>query len=208
MTNKPRRKRSKALYREGTCFFVPLHKVVRFEGRWIRSVDPDTGRAQKDGFCRGVVARRNRGRSKFFGYFFGPKLSRAEGSFADLKAQDSVLLSHCTPVGLENGEWPLAGELEGWSRDKWPYPPGYREIKDWRRAFLTYYDENTLEALYEVPTEFVGYEEETQRQVAFYGSIRKEPVIKIGGTKYPYDRLAGHGAVEIRMTWNLFEEES
>lgn len=169
-------------------------------------MDPDSDSPIKDGFCRGVVARRNRGGSIILAYFFGPKLPRAEGSFDGLRAQDAVLLSHCTPVGLRNGEWPLAGELEAWSRDEWPYPPGYREIAFERTALLTYYDENTLEALYEVPTEFVGYEEEVQRQVAFYGSRRKEPVIEIEGKKYPYDALMGHGSVAIAMTWNLFEE--
>ena len=187
-------------------FFVPLRKVVRVEGRWVWPKDPDTDSPEKDGFCRGVVTRRNRGRSKFFGYFFGPKLPRAEGSFTVLRAQDAVLLSHCTPVGLENGEWPIAGELKDWRRDEWPYPPGYREIAFERTALLTYYDENTLDALYEVPTEFVGYDEEVQRQVAFYGFRRKDPVIKIGGTRHPYDALMGHNAAEIAMTCNLFEE--
>ena len=141
-------------------------------------------------------------------YFFGPKLPRAEGSFDGLRAQDAVLLSHCTPVGLRNGEWPLAGELEEWSRDEWPYPPGYREIAFERTALLTYYDEDTLEALYEVPTEFVGYGEEVQHQVAFYGFRRQDPVIEIEGKKYPHDSLLGHVAAEIRMTCNLFEEGS
>ena len=117
-------------------------------------------------------------------------------------------MKHCTPVGLEKDEWPLAGELEGWSRDEWPYPPCYREDEFARTALLAYYDENTLDALYDVPTEFVGYHEEVQRQVAFYGSIRKDPVIRIGGTRYPYDGLAGHVFAEIRMTWYLFEEGS
>jgi hypothetical protein len=141
-------------YGEGTCFFVPLYG---------------------GGFARGVVARLD-GSGRVFAYFFGPKLEEPSGGFNSLKPRDALLAGRFGDPGLLSGEWPLAGTLEGWSRDDWPLPAFYRADVDAKKAWLSYYDEDTLNCISEVPTE-----------------LEQEPF-------YPYDRLMGCASVETRLT--------
>ena len=201
MAKKTRRKRWKINYREGTCFFVPLHKLELVEGKWVWVEDQD-GSPHKEGFARGVVARMNQ-KGDIFVYFFGPKLLRAKGGFGDLAAQKAKLMAFCSQLGLLNGEWLLAGELEGWNRDEWSFPACYREDEFEKKAWLSYYDEDTLDFQREEPVKFVGYEAEYKRQVAVYGCVREEPVIKLGQTIHPYDSLLGYVAAEIKLSGYL-----
>ena len=201
MVKRARKKRWKINYREGSCFFVPLRKLGIVDGKWVWLKDSD-GSPHKEGFGRGIVARMD-GRGSIFAYFFAPKLLRAEGRFGDVTAQSAKLLAHCGDLGLLNGEWPLAGVLEGWNREEWPFPPSYREDEFERKAWLTYYDEDTIDVQREEPVKFVGYKAEFKRRVALYGMVRKRPVIKIGQTIHPYDSLLGYGAAEIALSGYL-----
>ena len=201
MAKRARRKRWKINYREGSCFFVPLRKLELVDGKWVWLKNPD-GSPQMEGFGRGIVVRMD-GRWGIVGYFFGPKLLRAEGAFDDVKAQNAKLVARCGDLGLVNGEWPLSGELQDWNRDEWPFPASYREDEFEKKAWLTYYDEDTLDAQHEEPVRFVGYKAEYKRQVAAYGCVREGPVIKIGQTTHPYDSLLGYGAAEIALSGYL-----
>ena len=142
-------------YSEGTCFFVPLR------GR---------------GFARGVVARLD-GRGRVFAYFFGPKLEvPTSDGFNSLKPRDALLAGRFGDPGLLSGEWSLAGTLEGWSRADWPLPAFYRDDLDANKAWLSYYHEDTLNCVREVPIE-----------------LEQKPF-------YPYDRMMGYASVETRLT--------
>ena len=143
-------------YTEGTCFFVPL---------------------REGGFARGVVARMD-GEGRIYACFYGPKLTKCEGLFDGIKAQDAELSGLCGDLGLLKGDWPQAGELKEWNRSDWSLPPFYREDERERQAWLSYYDENTLDFVREEPVEYRGDQY----------------------MKYPYDRLIGYGSVEVRLT--------
>ena len=132
---------------------------------------------QDGGFARGIVARLD-GRGQIFAYFFGPRLSHPADSFDDLRAQDAILSGLCGDLGLLRGVWPRAGEPEAWERRDWPLPALYREDESQRQAWLSRYDENSLSFICETPVEF--------RAKQF--------------VDYPYDRLMGYKAVEIRLS--------
>jgi hypothetical protein len=146
-------------YTEGTCFFVPL---------------------REGGFARGIVVRLD-GDGRIFAHFFGPKLTQAEGCFEGVGPQDAELSGLCGDLGLLKGHWPQAGELKDWNRSDWPLPAFYREDESDRLAWLSYYDDDSLNFVREEPVGFRG----------------------IQYTGYPYDRLMGYGSVEIRLTKSL-----
>jgi hypothetical protein len=146
--------KKKINYREGTCFFVPL---------------------RNGGFARGIVARCDGG-GRLFAYFFGPKLKEPANGFADLSPDDAVLAGICGDPGLLEGEWPQAGELGDWQRARWPFPPLFREDEPAGKAWLSYYDEDSLDF------------------------VREESAPPDSRHAYPYDRLMGYGSVEIRLT--------
>lgn len=145
----------RANYEPGTWFLVPL---------------------RDGGYARGVVARMN-GRGIVFGYFFGPRLSDPDQPMPnDLSPEDRVLWGQFGDPGLTKGEWPILGVAEGWNPSDWPMPPFVRIDEDAGVAFLSRYDEETLECT---------SEERCSRELA---------------KTHPYDRLMGYGAVEIRLT--------
>ena len=141
-------------YTEGTCFHVPL---------------------REGGFARGLVARFN-GSGQVFAYFFGPRLNAPIGGFAGVNPQSAVLVGLCGDLGLLSGEWPINETLENWDRVDWPLPPLFRADEAAKRAWLSYYDQDTLDL------------------------VREEPANIEQRSCYPYDRLMGSGSVEIRLT--------
>lgn len=129
------------------------------------------------GFARGIVARLS-GKGKIFAFFFSPRLERSEAPFHGVRKQDSVLSGFCGDLGLLNEEWPIAVEAAVWDRVNWPLPALYREDEYEKRAWLSYYNDRNLDFIREEPSPFRGdYFED-----------------------YPYDRVMGYGAVEIRLT--------
>lgn len=150
-------------YQEGSCFVVPL---------------------RNGGFARGLVARMD-GTGGIFGYFFGPKLSEIAEATIDVnwEPQISILSGQFGDLGLINGEWHVIGKSPHWSRDQWPMPPFARVDKKSGTAFITHYDENTLEF------------------------VREERVdaASVESRNLPEDVLMGYGAVEIRLTLLLDE---
>ena len=146
--------KKKINYREGSCFFVPL---------------------REGGFARGIVARCD-GDGRLFAYFFGPKLAQPSDDFGQLAPGDAVLCGLCGDRGLLEGEWPHEGVLDPWNRTSWPFPPLFREDESAGKAWLSHYDEDSLDFI---------------REEAASPELRSE---------HPYDRLMGYGSVEIRLT--------
>ena len=154
-------RKKKINYEEGTCFFVPL---------------------RNGGYARGLVARCD-GDGRLFVYFFGPKLSTPTNEFVKISYQSALIAIKCGDLGLLNGEWKLAGSLAGWDRANWPFPPLFRENKIEGWAKLSFYDDHTLDFLYE------------------------ESVEPEKRSWYPEDSLYGYGAAEILLT-KLLERSS
>jgi hypothetical protein len=156
------KKRIVVEFREGTCFLVPL---------------------RAGGCARGVVARLDR-EGRMFAYFFGPKLSGAsEASFDDLRRQTPVLVGLCGDLGIVDGEWPIVQTLSQWDRVEWPMPPLFRVDDTSGEAWLSHYDEETLDFITQDPAE-AGDED-----------------------KFPEDLMMGYGSVAIRLT-RLLEERA
>lgn len=128
------------------------------------------------GFARGVVARSD-GQGRAFGYFFGPRLAGPEDARVDasLRPEDALLIGKFGDLGLLEGAWRVIGRIEPWSRTDWPMPPQGRIGDGEEVGFLSWYDEDTLECIAE--------ERRPREDLA----------------PYPYDRLMGYGAVEIRL---------
>lgn len=145
----------------GTAFLVPL---------------------RDDGFALGILARAN-GKGSAFGYFFGPRVSGAtEVELARAVPEDALLVGMFGDLELLRGNWPIVGEVKGWSPEGWPLSPLSRVDEDAGRAWLSTYDD-ALQCV-----------AETEINLA-------------DASRYPYDRLMGAGAVEIRLTKVIKEAE-
>jgi hypothetical protein len=133
---------------------------------------------RESGFARGIVARNN-GKGIVFGYFFGPKLSSKKDARLpfDLKPKLKILWGRFGHLGLVGKEWPILGLEPDWKEDDWPMPSFVRQdVLRPEIGFMTEYDPIKL-----VPV--------SQKKC--------DPSLV---SKYPYDCLMGHGAVELRLT--------
>lgn len=143
-------------YREGSWIAVPLR-----DGGW--SV--------------GLVARCD-GQGIALGYFFGPRRETVPelADVVDLEPADAIYRKRFGDLGLIDGDWPVLGEAEDWSRAAWPVPPLARIDAEADRAWISIYADDDLRFLGEDPCSV----ELAQR--------------------YPRDGLDGAGATEIRLT--------
>jgi hypothetical protein len=118
------------------------------------------------------------GNGRVFGYFFGPVISEPSTATIpdNLKPEDAILSGRFGDLGLINGEWIVLGEKDGWNEEEWKMPPFIRVDEHSGKAFLSVYDENTLNFVSEKPC---------------------SPALV---SKYPYDRSMGYGSVEIKLT--------
>ncbi len=142
-------------YTEGSIFVLPV---------------------RNGGFARGVVTRMD-GKGGVFGYFFGPKyksIEEAKGE-TNLIHEHSIMKRMFGDLGLLERSWIIIGEIENWNRDEWPMPPLIRIDELCGKAWLSVYDEDTLDVVFE-------------KQV--------DPSLK---NMYPEDGLSGSGAVEVRL---------
>ena len=129
------------------------------------------------GYAIGVVARLD-GQGAVIGHFFGPVLLDKDQVTlpTDLHPAGSVLTGTFGDLGLVRGEWPILGQTPNWVDALWAIPPLARRDALGEQIYLTTYDDETLQVI----EEREGTEQDLQR--------------------YPYDRLMGYGAVEIRLT--------
>jgi len=127
------------------------------------------------GYAVGVLAR-SRGDGTCLGYFFGPRLNLDDEIQLDaLDPNNAVLVGLFGDLELLREKWLLAGTIENFDPAKWPVPLLARVDEEANRAWLSKYDEN------------LGFLEEKE--------ITVEEALR-----YPYDRMMGGGAVEIRLT--------
>jgi hypothetical protein len=92
----------KPVYSEGSVFLVPL---------------------QSGGYARGVIARYAPRGNILFGYFFGPRIDKAEeANMQDILPQNAILRKRFGYLGLRGGSWIVLGKLPQWDRKDWPMP--------------------------------------------------------------------------------------
>lgn len=132
---------------------------------------------REGGYATGVVARKGN-RGILLGYFFGPRraslptLEDVEGSSPNAP----VLIECFSHLGLRDRTWPILGTLMSWNREKWPIPEFCRtEVPSGRTWRVTYADD-------------------------LAAPIREERCSVEEASKLRPDRLAGAGAIEIRLT--------
>lgn len=118
------------------------------------------------------------GDGRLFAYFFGPRSETLEELHcSDMVPDRAILRGLCGDLGIIKGEWHLVGSLPDWDRSRWPMPLMFRGDESPNgKCWLSRYDDDTLNFVEEMPA---------SRDLE---------------DQYPYDRLMGYGAVEIRLT--------
>ncbi len=137
---------------------------------------------RSNGYCVGVLASSS-GKGHAFGYFFGPKISKASDvDINALAAKDAIIVGKFGDLELIRGNWPTIGEIKPWDRSRWPMLPLARIDESTSRAWLSTYDDN-------------------------FECIEERKIAAKEVDRYPYDRMMGTGSVEIRLT-SLSEEDN
>lgn len=127
------------------------------------------------GFALGVLARADK-KGSAFGYFFGPRVSSAAEVRLDrVVPEDALLVGMFGDLEIIRGNWPIIGKIDTWSPDRWSMPPLSRIDENAGRAWLSTYDD-AMQCVTEVEID------------------------PVDAYRYPYDRLMGAGAVELRLT--------
>ena len=127
------------------------------------------------GYGIGLLTR-STGKGTCFGYFFGPRVfSIDEVDFRNLSPSSAVLVGMFGDLDLLRGNWPIVGKMVDWFPDQWPVPKLARVDEKANQAWLSTYDDSLC---------YVKEMEISPKEAA----------------KYPYDRMMGSGAVEIRLT--------
>jgi hypothetical protein len=146
----------------GTAFLVPL---------------------RDGGFALGVLARAD-GKGSALGYFFGPRVSSADEAELDsVTPEDALLVGMFGDLELIRENWPVLGEIGGWSPDRWLIPHMSRIDEKAGRAWLSTYDDALR-------------------------CVNETEIAPTEAPRYPYDRLMGAGAVEIRLTKLIKDAEA
>ena len=78
-------------------------------------------------------------------------------------------------LDLIRGNWPVVGEIVSWDPGNWPVPKMARVDENANLAWVSTYDDNLH-------------------------CINEEEISPAKVIQYPYDRMMGSGAVEIRLT--------
>lgn len=143
-------------YSEGTIFLVPL---------------------RNGGFARGVAARVDPKGKILLGYFFGPRFDTAAATPAsDLHPSDALLCVRFGALGLQNGTWPILGQVPNWKRAEWRMPDFVRrDPLGKRKAQLVHYSDND------------------PSHIESEHSIDEDSELQT-------DSLSGYGMVEIKLT--------
>lgn len=142
-----------------------------FEGDWFAVP------LREGGYAVGVVARKDKG-GILLGYFFGPRRETVpvHEEAARLSPGEAVLVTRFGHLGLRDRTWPILGSVKPWSRDAWPIPEFCRTEGPGGRTWKVIYADDLATP---------AREERCSAEVA---------------SKLRPDRLAGAGAVEIRLT--------
>lgn len=134
------------------------------------------------GFATGLLARAS-GKGHAFGYFFGPRIDSLDAvDSTALRPGDAVLVGQFGDLELLRGNWPVGSVLPGWKPSDWPMLPMGRTDEKAERAWISTYDDD-------------------------FNCIKEIEVPPAAASRYPYDRLMGAGAVEIRLTKAIATQE-
>jgi hypothetical protein len=111
-----------------------------------------------------------------FGYFFGQRVFRADQvELGDLVPEHAVLRGKFGDRKLIQGKWPIVGVVEEWDASRWSIPPLARVDEVAKRAWVSVYDDD-------------------------FRCLEETEVDLSEASRYPYDRMMGAGALEIRLT--------
>jgi len=135
---------------------------------------------RKEGYTLGLITHIGK-KGMLFGYFFKPKLKECPKYVPkDICKEQYILRGKFGDKGLQDRKWHIIEVSNTIKMDDWPMSPMIRVDKSANIAFLSHYDNITLDFL---------FEEKCSPDLI---------------DQYPYDRLMGYGAVEIRLS-NLVE---
>jgi len=127
------------------------------------------------GYGTGVVAR-STGQGDCLGYFFGPRIrNEADVDVSQLQASRAILVGMFGDLDLINRNWPVVGNIPRWNPADWPVPRMARLDEAANRAWVSTYDDDLH-------------------------CVNEEEISPAEALQYPYDRMMGSGAVEIRLT--------
>jgi Immunity protein 26 len=72
----------------------------------------------------GVVARLDRRKDVFLGYFFLERPGRAVdvSKFPSLRPDEAALFGRTSTFALDNGEWRYVWHADDWDKERWPIP--------------------------------------------------------------------------------------
>jgi hypothetical protein len=143
-------------YSEGTIFLVPL---------------------RNGGFARGVAARVDPKGKILLGCFFGPRFdTKTAASVGDLHPATSLLCVRFGALGLQNGTWPILGQVSNWKRAEWLMPDFVRR-----------------DPLGKGKVRLVHYSDNDPSHIESEHPIDNDPELQT-------DSLSGYGMVEIKLT--------
>ena len=127
------------------------------------------------GHAIGVLARAT-GEGHAFGYFFGPRiLQMSDVDMTTLIPENALLVGKFGDLEILRKNWPAVGILKNWAPANWPMLPMARIDEAAGRAWLATYDDS-------------------------FNCIDEKEIDVDVASRYPYDRMMGAGAVEIRLT--------
>ncbi|WP_437483771.1 immunity 26/phosphotriesterase HocA family protein [Sorangium sp. So ce1014] len=127
------------------------------------------------GHAIGVLARAPM-EGHAFGYFFGPRISKvSDVDLAKLIPENALLVGKFGDLEILCKNWPIVGVLKDWAPADWPMLPMARIDEAAGRAWLATYDDS-------------------------FDCIEETEIDVDAVSRYPYDRMMGAGAVEIRLT--------
>ncbi len=128
-----------------------------------------------EGYAVGVLARAN-GEGQCFGYFFGRRvMGPDEVDVSKLAPEDAVLKGKFGDLELLRGKWPTVRLLLNLDRTRWRMLPLARVDEAAGRAWLSTYDDQ-------------------------FNCVEEKEITPDKAAEFPYDRMMGAGAVEIRLT--------
>jgi hypothetical protein len=142
-------------YSEGTVFLVPL---------------------RNGGFARGVVARVDPKGKILLGYFFGPRYETNAVPINEFRPDAALLRLRVGALGLQNGSWPILGQITGWKRPEWPMPDFVRSDPLGTRK-----------------PRLVHYADDDPSRIEDEHPIEQDPGLQT-------DSLSGYGVIEIKLT--------
>ncbi|KYF56185.1 hypothetical protein BE08_06195 [Sorangium cellulosum] len=94
---------------------------------------------------------------------------------AKLNPENAILVGKFGDLEILRKNWPVVGVLKDWAPEGWPMLPMARIDEAIGRAWLATYDDS-------------------------FECVEEKEIDIEAASQYPYDRMMGAGAVEVRLT--------